>query len=100
MKQCNAKYVACIASIAQQLLQTPLVVFIDIYFEVMTSAACVQIQLSCPFLIKTLSKKVCLFWYPKNIPGRYCSGKEILHCFTVPFMFPSINCEFIDFELL
>ena len=31
--------------------------------------ACVQIQFRCPFLIiETLSKKVCLFCYPKNIP--------------------------------
>ena len=24
---------------------------------------------------------------PKNIPGRYCPGKDISHGFTVPFMF-------------
>ena len=50
-------------SVVQQLLQTPLVVLIDIYFEVMRtlialvvtilcilySVACVQIQLRCPF---------------------------------------------------
>ena len=38
MKHCNVKSVACIASgpsVAHQLLQTPLVVLIDIYLEVM-----------------------------------------------------------------
>ena len=36
-----------------------------------------------PFLIiNTLSKKIGLFWYPKNIPSRwYCPGKDILHAF-------------------
>ena len=35
MKYCNAKGVACIASIVQQLLQMLIVVLIDISFEVM-----------------------------------------------------------------
>ena len=35
IKRCNSKSVACIASVVQQLLQTSLVVLIDIYFEVM-----------------------------------------------------------------
>ena len=35
MKPCYAKSLACIASVVQQLLQTPLVVLIDIYFEIM-----------------------------------------------------------------
>ena len=34
MKPCYAKSLACIASVVQQLLQTPLVVLIDIYFEI------------------------------------------------------------------
>ena len=34
LKHCNAKSVACIASAIQQLLKTPLVLLIDIYFEV------------------------------------------------------------------
>ena len=34
MKLCYAKSLACIASVVQQLLQTPLVVLIDIYFEI------------------------------------------------------------------
>ena len=36
MKHCNAKSLACIAPVVQQLSQTPLVVLIDIYFEVMS----------------------------------------------------------------
>ena len=36
LKHCNAKRLACTASVAQQLLQTPLVVSTDIYFEVMS----------------------------------------------------------------
>ena len=28
-------------------------------------------------IIDTLSKNVRLFWYPKNIPSRYCPGKVI-----------------------
>jgi len=51
-------------------------------------------------IIKTLLKKVCLFWYPKNIPSQHSPGKDILHGFTVSFMFPSNNCEFIDFKSL
>ena len=35
MKPCYAKSLACIASVVQQLLQTSLVVLIDIYFEIM-----------------------------------------------------------------
>ena len=34
MKNCNAKSVACIASVVQQLLKTPLVLLIDNYFDV------------------------------------------------------------------
>ena len=34
MKPCYAKSLACIASVVQQLLHTPLVVLIDIYFEI------------------------------------------------------------------
>ena len=34
-KNCNAKIVACIASIVQQLLQMPIVALIDIYFGVL-----------------------------------------------------------------
>ena len=34
MKPCYAKSLAFIASFVQQLLQTPLVVLIDIYFEI------------------------------------------------------------------
>ena len=60
MKPCYAKSLACIASVVQQLLQTSLVVLIDIYFEIMRtlvalaimtifytlySVKCVQIQL-------------------------------------------------------
>ena len=56
---------ACIASVVQQLLQTPLVVLIDIYLEIMRTLValaimtilytlytvkCVQIQFSGPFL--------------------------------------------------
>ena len=55
-----------------------------------------------PFLIiETLSKKVWLFWYPKNIPGWFCPGKDILHGITVLFMFPILHdCEVTDFESL
>ena len=60
MKPCYVKSLACIASVVQQLLQTSLVVLIDIYFEIMRtlvalaimtifytlySVKCVQIQL-------------------------------------------------------
>ena len=97
MKPGYAKILACIASVVQQLLQTPLVVLIDIYFEIMRTfvelvimtilytlynVKCVKIKLpSDPFLIiDTLSKKIWLFWYPKNIPSRwYCPRKDILH---------------------
>ena len=51
-------------------------------------------------IIETFSKKVWLFWYPKNIPGWFCPAKDILHGITVLFMFPSIDCGFIDFESL
>ena len=65
MKPCYAKSLACIASVVQQLLQTPLVVLIDIYLEIMRTLValaimtilytlytvkCVQIQFSGPFL--------------------------------------------------
>ena len=64
MKPCYAKSLACIASVVQQLLQTPLVVLIDIYFEIMRTLValaimttfytlytvkCVQIQLQWSF---------------------------------------------------
>ena len=75
MKPGYAKILACIASVVQQLLQTPLVVLIDIYFEIMRTfvelvimtilytlynVKCVKIKLpSDPFLIiDTLSKKI------------------------------------------
>ena len=64
MKPCYAKSLACIASVVQQLLQTSLVVLIDIYFEIMRTLValaimtifytlytvkCVQIQLQWSF---------------------------------------------------
>ena len=64
MKPCYAKSLACIASVVQQLLQTSLVVLIDIYFEIMRTlvglaiitilytlytATCVEIQLQWSF---------------------------------------------------
>ena len=64
MKPCYAKSLACIASVVQQLLQTSLVVLIDIYFEIMRTLValaimtifytlytvkCVQIQLQLSF---------------------------------------------------
>ena len=58
MKPFYAKSLACIASVVQQLLQAPLVVLIDIYFEIMrtlvaiaimTIFKCVQIQLQWSF---------------------------------------------------
>lgn len=51
-------------------------------------------------IIETLLKKVWLFWFPKNIPSQHCPGKDILHGFTVSFMFPSIKCEFTVFKSL
>ena len=63
-EHCSAKSLACIASVVQQLLQMPLVVLIDIYFEVFMStlvalvmttlytlynAACFEIQLKWCF---------------------------------------------------
>ena len=76
MKLCYAKSLACIASVVQQLLQTPLVVLIDIYYKIMRTlvelaimtilyalytVTCVQIQLQWSFfilIIDTLSKKI------------------------------------------
>ena len=64
MKPCYAKSLACIASVVQQLLQTSLVVLINIYFEIMRTLValaimtifytlytvkCVQIQLQWSF---------------------------------------------------
>ena len=64
MKPCYAKSLACIASVVQQLLQTSLVILIDIYFEIMRTLValaimtifyalytvkCVQIQLQLSF---------------------------------------------------
>ena len=64
MKPYYAKSLACIASVVQQLLQTSLVVLIDIYFEIMRTLValaimtifytlytvkCVQIQLQWSF---------------------------------------------------
>ena len=60
MKPCYAKSLACIASVVQQLLQTPLVVLIDIYLEIMRTLValailythtikCVQIKLQWSF---------------------------------------------------
>ena len=44
-----------------------------------------------------------VWWYPKNTPVGIVPGKHFTW-FTVPsavpFMFPSINCEFIEFESL
>ena len=95
-------YCLCSATTPEQLLQTSRLQFWG--NENTGSASNDYIQLRCTFYrnhIETLSKvRVRLFWYPKNIPGRFCSGKEVLNCFTVPFMFPSINCEFIYYESL
>ena len=64
MKPCYAKSLACIASVVKQLLQTSLVILIDIYFEIMRTLValaimtifytlytvkCVQIQLQLSF---------------------------------------------------
>ena len=76
MKPSYAKSLACIASVVQQLLQTPLVLLIDIYFEIMRTlvalaimtilytlytVTCVEIKLQWSFfilIIDTLSKKI------------------------------------------
>ena len=44
MKPCYAKSLACIASVVQQLLQTSLVVLIDIYFEIMRTLVALAIM--------------------------------------------------------
>ena len=44
MKLCYAKRLACIASVVQQLLQTPLVVLIDIYLEIMRTLVALAIM--------------------------------------------------------
>ena len=106
MKPCNAKSVACIASVVQQPRNSFYKRRACSFWgnENTGSASNDYIQLRCTFYrnhIETLSKvRVRLFWYPNNIPGRFCSGKEVLNCFTVPFIFPSINCEFIYYESL
>ena len=45
-----------------------------------------------------------VWWYPMITPVSIFSRENISHGFTVlsavPFMFPSINCEFIEFESL
>ena len=49
MKHCNAKSLARIASVKQQLLQTPLVVLIDVYFEVMRTLVALVMTILCMF---------------------------------------------------
>ena len=49
MKHCNAKSLARIASVVQQLLQTPLVVLIDVYFEVMRTLVALVMTILCMF---------------------------------------------------
>ena len=44
MKPCYAKSLACIASVVQQLLQTSLVVLIDIYYEIMRTLVALAIM--------------------------------------------------------
>ena len=44
MKPCYAKSLACIASVLQQLLQTSLVVLIDIYFEMIRTLVALAIM--------------------------------------------------------
>ena len=44
MKPCYAKSLACIASVVQQLLQTSLVVLIDIYFEMLRTLVALAIM--------------------------------------------------------
>ena len=44
MKPCYAKSLACIASVVKQLLQTSLVVLIDIYFEIMRTLVALAIM--------------------------------------------------------
>ena len=44
MKPGYAKSLACIASVVQQLLQTPLVVLIDIYLEIMRTLVALAIM--------------------------------------------------------
>ena len=49
MKDCNSKSLARIASVVQQLLQTPLVVLIDVYFEVMRTLVALVMTILCMF---------------------------------------------------
>ena len=49
MKHCNAKSLARIVSVVQQLLQTPLVVLIDVYFEVMRTLVALVMTILCMF---------------------------------------------------
>ena len=49
MTHCNFKSLARIASVVQQLLQTPLVVLIDVYFEVMRTLVALVITILCMF---------------------------------------------------
>ena len=49
MKHCKSKSLARIASVVQQLLQTPLVVLIDVYFEVMRTLVVLVMTILCMF---------------------------------------------------
>ena len=49
MKHCNAKSLARIASVVQQLLQRPLVVLLDVNFEVMRTLVALVMTILCMF---------------------------------------------------
>ena len=62
MKHCNAKSLARIASVVQQLLQTPLVVLIDIYFEVMRTLVALVMTIQLCMLYTVVCVQIQLPW--------------------------------------
>ena len=92
LKDHDAKSVACIASVVQQLLETLLAVLIDIYFkarrsltvlvmtflDILYTVASFQIQLRCPFLSKLSGRRSDI------VPGKkFCIVLLCHSCFPV-----------------
>ena len=75
MKPCYAKSLACIASVVQQLLQTSLVVLIDIYFEIMRTLVALTITTILYTLYTVKCVQIKLQWSFFNY--RYFIGEHL-----------------------
>ena len=75
MKPCYAKSLACIASVVQQLLQTSLVVLIDIYFEIMRTLVALTITTILYTLYTVKCVQIKLQWSFFNY--RYFIGEDL-----------------------